>query len=436
MSEGNGRVARAAERELALHRRLMRFGEDDSRVAPLWSASGTSIPAIESHLAQLWTVPATAEADSRVTEKGLSHARASVLNLIVTVPTAELAERVVGTMLGLGFRHPSRAIVLVADPSAEGPTLDAAVSAHCHAKPGQADQVCYEEIVLTVRGDAAHHLDGVVAPLLIHDLPTHVWWPGDPPLTDPIFDQLLALSDRLIIDSSDFSDLLAGMRRLTNLRHQTGIGDLSWERLGWWQELTAQFFDAPRFRRYLPNLSRLIIRYAVSTSGEPPATPRPGSEELVVGCASPIAQAILYAGWIAARLTWRRYETLEPLGDGRMRLRLEGRHEMVDLQIEPVPTDELPAGELLSVRLRSYGETGAAEFIIDREGSEATVASNADGMTALLRRVAMEPSRESELLSTCLISDGHDALYEASLRAAAVFLSAARTPARASEAST
>ena len=68
---------------------------------------------------------------------------------------------------------------------------------------------------------------------------------------------------------------------------------------GWWQELTAQFFDAPRFRRYLPNLSRLHIRYAVGT----PVRPR---DEVAPGVAAPMTQALLYAGWIATRLGWRR----------------------------------------------------------------------------------------------------------------------------------
>ena len=246
MSETNGQRAAEAERELEVHRHLMRFGEAESRVAPVWSMRDTSVAAVANHLARLWT---TAGDDGpHVTEKGLPHARTSVLNLIVTVPNEPAAERVVATMMGLGFRHPSRAIVLVASPEASGPTLDAAISAHCHAVHEGDEQVCYEEVVLTVRGEAASHLDGIVAPLQIHDLPTLVWWPGDPPFADPVFDQLVELSDRLIIDSTDFSDLLVGFRRLANLRRRSGVGDLTWKRLGWWQELTAQFFDAPRFQ--------------------------------------------------------------------------------------------------------------------------------------------------------------------------------------------
>ena len=62
--------------------------------------------------------------------------------------------------------------------------------------------------MLTVHGEAAEHLTGIVAPLLIHDLPTHIWWPGDPPFADPIFDQLVEMGDRLMVDSDEFSDLL------------------------------------------------------------------------------------------------------------------------------------------------------------------------------------------------------------------------------------
>ena len=95
---------------------------------------------------------------------------------------------------------------------------------------------------------------------------------------------------------------------------------------------------------------------------------------------------------------------------------------MVDLHVEPVATDDVAPGELISVRLSSLGETGAAEFIIDRTGDDAVVATNADGMTALLRRVAMETPSESELLSAQLTMDAADPVYEMSLRSAAIML--------------
>ncbi len=404
----------------------MHFGEVENLATPMWDDPNTSVRAIAGHLASLWDVPLGLDdgGDPLVTEKGLPHGRASVLNLIVTVGDEAAADRVVHALVGLGVRHPSRAIVLVPHHGSPGPPIDARISTHCNEASGGGDRICYEEIVLTVRGDAAEHLSGIVAPLLIHDLPTHIWWPGDPPFSDPVFDQLVEMGDRVILDSSDFSDLLGGLRRTATLRRRSGVGDLSWERLTWWQELTAQFFDAPRFRRYLPNLSKLRIRYAVA-----PSSATRGDvdrEDVGRGVASPIAPSLLYAGWIATRLGWRRHKTLKPLVDGAFDLRLEGRHEMVDLRIEPIATDTVTPGELLSVRLSSLGETGAAEFIIDREGEDAMVATNADGMTALLRRVAMDTPRESELLSAQLGLDAADPVYEDALRAAAILLASSR----------
>jgi glucose-6-phosphate dehydrogenase assembly protein OpcA len=410
--------------EQAVHRRLMRFGEAESLATPMWEKRATTVPAIAAHLASLWSPPAALDgAEPLITETGLPHARASVLNLIVTVVDEAAADRVVRTLVDLGVRHPSRALVIVPDPHGDGAPLDARISTHCHDAAGDADRICYEEVVLSVRGDAAAHLSGIVAPLLIHDLPTHVWWPGDPPFHDPVFDQLVEIADRVVVDSADFGDLLSGLRRLANLRRKSGVGDLSWERLSWWQELTAQFFDAPRFRRYLPNLSRLQLRYAV----QPPASNRHDEDmEVAPGTSAPMTQALLYAGWIATRLGWRRHRTLAPFEDGSFRLRLEGRHEMVDLSVAAVPTDEVRPGELISARLASLGETGAAEFIVDRERDQAVVATNADGMTALLRRVPMETPREAEVLSSQLTVDVADPVYEDALRAAAILLASAR----------
>jgi len=403
----------------------MRFGEAESLATPLWEERDTSVNAVAQHLASLWdaSVAAADESEPVVSEKGMPHARASVLNLIVTVLDAPAADRVVQTLMDLGVRHPSRAIILVPQPGSEARPIDARISTHCHDVATGGDRVCYEEVVLTVRGDAAAHLSGVVAPLLIHDLPTSVWWPGDPPFADPVFDQLVEMGDHLIVDSSDFGDLLGGLRRLANVRRRSGVGDLVWERLRWWQELTAQFFDTPRFRRYLPNLSRLHIRYATASAA---ATRHDDDNDVAPGVAAPMSQALLYAGWIATRLGWRRHRTLEPLSNGAFHLRLEGRYEMVDLVIEPTETDEVRPGELLSVRLASVGEAGAAQFIINRERDDATVATNADGMTALLRRVSMEPPSEAELLSSQLTMDVVDPLYEDALRAAAILLASAR----------
>jgi glucose-6-phosphate dehydrogenase assembly protein OpcA len=399
---------------------------------PYWEMRGTSVRAVEAELGRLWH-QATTDGDGApapgdavlVHEKGAPQARTSVMNLIVTVPDRQTSDRVLDTLLGLGQRHPSRAIVLQADPATDGDPIDARIGTHCRDGENGASRVCFEQLALTVRGEAARHLDGIVAPLVIHDLPIEVWWPGDPPFDDAIFNQLVEFGDRLVVNASDFADLPTGLKRLAVIRRRAGVGDIAWERLAPWQELTAQFFDAPRFRRYLPNLSRLIIKYAVPEPGPGNGTDGPAGE-ILPGVRSPAAGALLYAGWIATRLAWKRAAWREPMSEGGRRLVLEGRYEMVDLVIDPVPTSELPAGELLSVRLRAFGEAGSAEFIVDRFGPEATIASNADGMTANLRRIPLLPESEAEVLRRQLALDQRDLTYEDALRAAAILAATSR----------
>ena len=128
-----------AREELAVHRRLMRFGEAESsprrcgRSATRASARST---ATSPRSGTPWLDDG---GDPIVTEKGLPHARASVLNLIVTVLDEAAADRVVGTMLGLGVRHPSRAIVLV-PTIGRGAADDARISTHCHDAPAAASR--------------------------------------------------------------------------------------------------------------------------------------------------------------------------------------------------------------------------------------------------------------------------------------------------------
>ena len=408
---------------------------------PYWEMRGTSVRAVEAELGRLWH-QATTETEGEpgtgngtaadglvITEKGAPQARTSVMNLIVTVPDRATSDRILETLLGLDQRHPSRAIVLQADPNADGDSIDARIGTHCRDGENGAGRTCFEQLALTVRGEAARHLGGIVAPLVIHDLPIEIWWPGDPPFDDPVFNQLVEFGDRLVVNASDFVDLPIGLKRLAMIRRRAGVGDIAWERLAPWHELTAQFFDAPRFRRYLPNLSRLLIKYAVNEDGAasgPSGDATQPADEVVPGVRSPAAGALLYAGWIATRLAWKRAAWREPLTPDGRRLVLEGRYEMVDVAIDPVPTAAIPPGELLSVRLRAFGEAGSAEFIVDRFSEEATIATNADGMTANLRRIPLHPESEAEVLRRQLALDQRDLTYEDALRAAAILAATGR----------
>ena len=111
-------------------------------------------------------------------------ARTSVMNLVVVARRPELAERCAATIQALTGRHPSRTIVIQsADP--DGPSwLDARVEAHCILPREDAPETCAETIHVTCGGEAGRHLAAIATPLIVHDLPVTVWWPGEPPLVE------------------------------------------------------------------------------------------------------------------------------------------------------------------------------------------------------------------------------------------------------------
>ncbi len=140
------------------------------------------------------------------------------MNLVVVARRPELAERCAATMQALTGRHPSRTIVIQsADP--DGPSwLDARVEAHCIVPREDAPETCAETIHVTCGGEAGLHLSAIATPLIIHDLPVTVWWPGEPPLSRPPARDLLEGADRLVVDGSSWSgDGLARLREMAEL---------------------------------------------------------------------------------------------------------------------------------------------------------------------------------------------------------------------------
>ena len=137
------------------------------------------------------------------------------MNLVVVARQPEVGERSAETISRLTGRHPSRTLIIQgADPDGP-PWIDARIQAHCVMPRPDAPETCTELIFLTAGGETGRHLFGLVAPLLIHDLPVTVWWPGEPLLqSEPVRD-LLEATDRLVVDASTWSG--DGVDRLVQL---------------------------------------------------------------------------------------------------------------------------------------------------------------------------------------------------------------------------
>src|SRR5450759_1281801 len=179
-----------------------------------WSSQATTIPGIEHELARFWALPQARAAVDGPTERTIA-ARTSVLNLVVVARSAELGQRSASTISMLTGRHPSRTLILVpTDPDGPG-WLRAQVRAYCMIPRADAPETCAEHIYATAGGATGRHLGAIVAPLLVHDLPVTLWWPGEPPFGTPLARDLIGMADRLVMDGPSWAG--DGLERLRGL---------------------------------------------------------------------------------------------------------------------------------------------------------------------------------------------------------------------------
>jgi glucose-6-phosphate dehydrogenase assembly protein OpcA len=362
-----------------------------------WGGHAASIEALERELGRLRRA-----AVAHARERGQALARASVLNLVVYAEREAHARRAARTVADLALRHPSRAIVILADRDRDG--VVASVQLHCHVPQAEGAQpVLYEQILARVRGDFDERVASVVIPLLVPDLPVFLWWTGTPPSDARHLDDLVTLADRLIVDSADFARADLTLPELAQLRRmQVGITDLNWARLTHWRELIAQFFDVPAWRPFLDGITGLRAGFAVDMDGRDIHP----------------SQALLLLGWLASRLGWRPVESLAPSEAGGLLFRM-GRADGAPVMVRLRPRFErgLDAGDVSGVRVQAQVSGATAEFVIKRAPDErhATATAIVSGVVRTERVVPLPALGIRELLGEELAIAGSDRVFEAAL---------------------
>jgi hypothetical protein len=156
--------------------------------------------------------------------------------------------------------------VTPADP--DGPAwLDAQVQAHCVLPSGHRGRDLLGAGLPDLRRRERPAPLGIVAPLLVHDLPVTVWWPGEPHFEGRSARELLPMADRVIVDGSGWSgDGLSGLVGMAGLpgRFDVDIADFAMIRQARWREAIASTFDRPGLLAYLGHIDHVEVRYAAS----------------------------------------------------------------------------------------------------------------------------------------------------------------------------
>jgi glucose-6-phosphate dehydrogenase assembly protein OpcA len=333
-------------------------------------------------------------------------ARTRVLTLVVVASRPETAERAMDAVLKLAGRHPSRSLVLAfGDP--DGPAaIDARVQAHCHPFGGSSE-VCTEQIFLKISGEACQHPDAIATPLLVHDLPVALWWTDDPPIGGRTFTDLVALADRLVIDSGLFRD--DGRARLVSLAAHAQEGleiyDIGWMRLEPWRMLLAGLFDDPDLGPFVGGIGRVRVTVA-----------QPGS-------VLRISRAALYLGWLAGRLGWRADGGLGTSGEESQRCVVTRRGRRIELEVaaETVPEERRfrAPGALMRVDLEAVSGRHRATISLVRGDDHLYAEAEIDGELRARRTAMIEPFEDAPYLADALEAPGEDAVFGATLALAA-----------------
>ncbi len=180
-------------------------------------------------------------------QRGSDVARALTANFI-GVARAEHAERLLDVTAQLQHRSPCRAFLLLLDDTQPHTMAELTATTRRH---GPLRDIVLEQIVLRLRTEDLARMPGLLRPLTLDDLPSHLLWALPWPADERRFDTLAGLAEHAIVDSQLFEDPAQELRIVKERRDRgEQLSDLSWLRARPWRRALAEAFE--RFE-WLPN---------------------------------------------------------------------------------------------------------------------------------------------------------------------------------------
>jgi hypothetical protein len=254
---------------------------------------------------------------------GIPDLRTSTMTHIVWCPP-EWHAKARATLAGLAERHPARTIFLIPEPGRRAEIVARAELKDFHVH-GLSREVLSEVIEIRLRGSAARHPGSIVLPLLVSDLPVFCRWRGELAWGRGELEEIVAVTDRLVVDSSEWRRLPAAYARFVELFDNVAVSDIAFSRTLLWRRRLAELWPE------IGAIQKLRVE-------------------------GPRADAELVAGWLRARL--RREVILT-------------RREASDVTAmwvdgEPVasPGELLSPSELLSAELDQFGRDRVYEAAV------------------------------------------------------------------------
>ncbi len=268
---------------------------------------------------------------AREAADGMPELRTSTMTHIVWCPP-EWRSKARATLAGLLERHPARTIFLIPEPGA-GAEIKARAELKDFQLQGMSREVLSEVIELRLRGSAARHPGSIVLPLLVSDLPVFCRWRGEPAWASGELGEVVGVTDRLVVDSSEWRGAPAAYEPLAALFDRVAVSDIAFSRTLPWRRRLAELW---------PEIGAV--------------------EKLRVQ--GPRADAELMAGWLRARLQ----------RDVSLTRRDAPAVSAIWVDGKPVvsPGEPLSPSELLSAELDQFGRDrvyeAAVRAVVPRSG--------------------------------------------------------------------
>jgi glucose-6-phosphate dehydrogenase assembly protein OpcA len=351
-----------------------------------YEAQPVDLAEIEGQLTRfLWDDPESPEASPLVT-------RACMANLLIFCRSTDEERGIIQEIPFIVAQHPSRVLLLVADPNYQSEGLEAFVSAHCRLiEEGQ--QICSEHVTVRAGNAGIRRLPSLVRSLLLGDLATSLWWatPEAPPLRGLLFDELAELADQIIYDSVAWTDPIRQLIATANWvrRGQSkSIADLAWRRPLLWHRLLAQALDPAYAPGALEGISEIHIEHGPHA----------------------LTQAWLLIGWLALRLGWQpRGGRVTP--GPEVHWQFASSHGLPRVQIRRLTSGE---AEIKTLRIVTRVSDQPVTFHF-RADSASKISAFAEGFADRMLSLSGPILSRAELVAHQLPDLAHDRLFEESL---------------------